>query len=635
MKKILIYSFLIFSIFPIGKIEAQVTAGEGFEATAFLPAGWQAIGGGGPGAPTWSRRTTANAGTTPACKPFGGSAMARFSARGAAAGATQTLVSPVIDLSKRGTANSYISLYVFRDTNYNTGDSVSVWFNTARNLTGAKRLGGIMRYAKKTYPDSVTHGWYKYSFAIPASFTGTTNYFAIQATARGGASGGNIFIDSVTWDAYPTYCEGKPDAGKLTASTYYICGAIGPSTITLSNNTASTGMSLKYQLSSDSSTFTTNAWTANVNNANFSAAIGKYRYIRAIVTCSRSSESDTSNCIRIWIDNTATAPVITVTPANAILCAGATTGVQLIASGAETYSWTPTTGLSSNTGDTIYALPSASTFYTVSGIDDKGCTGQRNVGVQIQNGPNVNLTATDTMVCDGDSVQLTASVAAGGGPPQTYTYLWSNGSTKNTTFATASGASSSYQVSVKNTAGCETIKTKTIYGTLKPKSAGSFSVVSGRKVNFKFTGNNAANVYWNFSDGNESFQQTTTYTFSADGTFKVMLVANNPPCKSDTMYFDVKVTSVPSGIRTQVLEGIKMMPNPASEQLTITFKGTEKALEVSVFDAMGREVYTVNYGTVIGSQGIVIPVANLTTGLYQIKLKTQGGLTAMGMQVLH
>lgn len=630
MKKIVKYSFLVFLMFPIGKIEAQVTTGEGFEATAFPPTGWQS----GFGSPTWSRRTTSNAGTTPTSTPFGGSAMARCSSRGAANGATQTLGSPVIDLSKRGTANSYISLYVFRDTVYNTNDSVSVWFNTARNLTGAKRLGGIMRYAKKTYPDSVAHGWYKYSFAIPASFTGTANYFLLQATARGGANGGNIFIDSVTWDAYPTYCEGKPDAGTLTASTYYVCGAVGPSTVTLANNTASTGISLKYQLSTDSATFTTNAWTANVNNANFSAAIGKYRYIRAIVTCSKSGQSDTSNCIRIWIDNTATAPVITVTPANAVLCAGATTGVKLVASGANTYTWTPTTGLSSNTGDTIYALPSASTFYTVSGIDDKGCTGRRFVAVQIQNGPNVNLTATDTMVCEGDSVQLTATVVAGGGPPQTYTYAWSTGSTSNTTFAKAIGASSSFQVSVKNAAGCETIKTKTIYGTLRPKSAGSFTVISGRKVSFKFTGNNAANVYWNFSDGNESFQQATTYTFSADGTFKVILVANNPPCKSDTMYFDVKVTTVPSGIRTQVLDGIKMMPNPASDQVAITFMGIEKALDVSVFDAMGREVYTAKYGSVLGSQGIVIPVANLTTGLYQVKLKTRGGLTAMGMQVL-
>lgn len=634
MKKILTYAMSLGLAFLGSDLMAQTTTGQGFEGTAFPPAGWQTIGGGGFGAPTWSRRTTANAGTTPACTPFGGAGMARFSSRGATAGATQTLGSPVIDLSKRGTANSYISLYMFRDTVYSSDDSVTVWFNTSRSLTGAKRLGGITRNAKKTYPDSVAHGWYKYSFAIPASFTGTTNYFLIQATARGGAtSGGNMFIDSVTWDAYPTFCEGKPDAGTLSASTYYICGAVGPSTITLAGNTASTGISIKYETSTDSTTFTTNAWTTNVNTGNFSAAIGKYRYIRAIVTCSNSGQVDTSNCIRLWIDNTATPPTITVTPANAILCAGATTGVKLVASGAVTYSWTPTTGLSSNTGDTIYALPSASTFYTVAGVDDKGCTGQRNVAVQIQNGPNVNLTATDTMVCDGDSVQLTATVVAGGGPPQTYTYAWSTGSTTNTTYAKASGASSSYQVSVKNAAGCETIRTKTVYGVAKPSAAYKYTSLGGRKFAFEFTGSNAADVYWNYSDGNESFQAKPTYTFSADGTFKVMLVANNPPCKSDTIYFDVKVTNV--GTRAQSLMNLSMMPNPASDQVLLKFNGVEASMQVMLVDALGREVYSQSHSAVNGNQGIVIPTANLAEGLYQVRIKSKEGISSLGLQIAH
>lgn len=632
MRKIITYALSLGLAFSGTDVLAQTVTGQGFEGTTFPPAGWQAIGG-GFGAPTWSRRTIANAGTTPACTPFGGSAMARFSARGATPGRTQTLGSPVIDLSKRGTANSYISLYVFRDTIYNTDDSVAVWFNTARNLTGAKRLGGITRYAKKTYPDSVAQGWYKYSFAIPASYTGTTNYFLIQGTARGGANGGNLFIDSVTWDAYPTFCEGKPDAGKLSASVYYICGTAGPSTITLANNTASTGISLRYELSTDSSTFTTNAWTANVNTANFGAAIGTYRYIRAIVSCSRSGQTDTSNCIRLWIDNTATAPVITVTPANAAVCAGATTGVKLVASGASTYSWTPTTGLSSSTGDTIYSLPAASTFYTVSGVDDNGCTGQRNVFVQIQNGPNVNLTATDTSVCEGDSVQLTASVVAGGGPPQTYTYSWSTGSTTSTTFAKANGATSSYQVSVKNAAGCETIKSKTLYGVLKPKASYKVTSLGGRKVQFEFTGSNAADVYWNYSDGNESFQPKPTYTFSADGTFKVMLVANNPPCKSDTMYFDVKVTNV--GTRAQSLMNLSMMPNPASDLVLVKFNGVEAKLIVVLIDAMGREVYTQNFSSVNGAQGLVIPTTQLSEGLYQVRIKSKDGVSSLGLQVSH
>jgi hypothetical protein len=635
MKKIITYVIAGCLAISGSDLFGQTTTGEGFEsATAFPPTGWQTVGG-GFGGPTWSRRTTANAGTTPVAKPFGGSGMARFSSNNATAGGTQTLGSPVIDLSKRGTANSYISLYMYRDSIYKGDDSVSVWFNTSRSLTGAKRLGGIARYCRKTMPDSVSNGWYKYSFAIPSSYTGTANYFLIQATARGGAQGGHIFIDSVTWDAYPTFCDGTPNSGTLSASTYYICGAAGPSTITLAGNTASTGISIKYQLSTDSATFTTNAWTTNVNTANFGAAIGKYRYIRAIVTCAKSGLVDTSNCIRLWIDNTATAPTITLTPANATLCAGATVGVKLVASGALTYTWTPTTGLSSNTGDTMYALPSASTFYTVSGVDAKGCTGQRNVAVQIQNGPTVTLTATDTMVCDGDSVQLTATVAPIGGPPPTYTYAWSTGSTKNTTFAKANGATSSYQVSVKNAAGCETKVSKTIFGVLKPVNTYKFTVIGGRKVQFDFTGSNAKSVYWNFSDGNESFQKATTYTFSADGTFKVMLVALNPPCKSDTVYFDVKVTTVPSAINNVVLADLNMRPNPSNDLAYITFNGMESNVAVIVLDAMGRVVYRNNYDVVDGYKGIWIPTATLSNGLYQVRIGCGKGVSTLGLQVAH
>ena len=636
MKKIITYVIAGCLVMSGSDLFGQTTTGEGFEsATAFPPTGWQTVGGGGFGSPTWSRRTTTNAGTTPVAKPFGGVGMARFSSNNATSGGTQALGSPVIDLSKRGTANSYISLYMYRDSIYRGDDSVTVWFNTARNLTGAKRLGGIARYCRKTMPDSVANGWYKYSFAIPSSFTGTTNYFLIQATARGGAQGGHIFIDSVTWDAYPTFCDGTPDAGTLSASTYYICGNVGPSTVTLAGNTASTGISIKYQTSTDSVTFTTNAWTTNVNTANYSATIGKYRYIRAIVTCSKSGLVDTSNCIRLWIDNTATAPTITVTPTNATICAGATVGAKLVATGASTYSWTPTTGLSSAMGDTIYALPSVSTFYTVSGVDAKGCTGQRNVAVQIQNGPTVTLTATDTMICEGDSVQLTATVAPVGGPPPTYTYAWSTGSTKNTTFAKAIGASSSYQVSVKNTAGCETKVSKTIYGVLKPVNSYKYTVIGGRKVQFDFTGSNAKTVYWNFSDGNESFQKATTYTFSADGTFKVMLVANNPPCKSDTVYFDVKVTTVPSAINNVVLADLSMRPNPSNDLAYVTFNGMESNVAVMVLDAMGRVVYRNNYDVVDGYKGIWIPTDALSNGLYQVRIGCGKGVSTLGLQVAH
>ena len=222
-----------------------------------------------------------------------------------------------------------------------------------------------------------------------------------------------------------------------------------------------------------------------------------------------------------------------------------------------------------------------------------------------------------------------------GGPPQTYTYSWSTGSIINTTFAKAVGASTSYQVSVKNAAGCETKVSKTIFGVLKPVNTFKYTVIGGRKVQFDFTGSNAKSVYWNFSDGNESFQTTTTYTFSADGTFKVMLVAYNPPCKSDTVYLNVKVTTVPSAINNVVLADLNMRPNPSNDQAYITFNGMESNVGVMVLDAMGRVVYRNNYDVVDGYKGIWIPTENLSNGLYQVRIGCGKGVSTLGLQVAH
>jgi len=519
---------------------------------------------------------------------------------------------------------------MYRDTVYSTDDSLTFLFNTARSLTGATRIQGIKRFARANYPDSGEQGWYKYSFAIPSSFKGNINYFMIQGTARGGNQAGNIFIDSVTWDAYPTFCEGKPDAGTLTSSTYYICGNAGPATLTLSNYTNVTGISISWQLSTDSQTFNTNAWTAPVNTANFGAAIGTYRYIRAIVTCNLSGETDTSNCVKLWIDNTATPPTITVSPNGGILCAGSSTPLKFVASGATTYKWAPNTGLSSETGDTIYALPSATTAYTVSGIDDNGCTGTRNFFVQIQNGPNVTITAADTVVCDGDSVQLTANAFGGG-----LTYLWSTGSTTRTSFAKAVGEKTTYTVTVKNTAGCETVRNQDIYGVLQPQAAYSYKIVKDRTVEFKFEGTNTADVYWNFSDGNESFQQNTTYTFSADGTYKVMLVANNPPCGSDTIYFDVTVAQSNSSVKTIGLNNLVISPNPTKDFLRINFVGIENNISIKLLDINGKSLHHNTYNQLIGTVGVELNVAEIPSGVYFLQINSAKGTENHKIQIIN
>lgn len=61
----------------------------------------------------------------------------------------------------------------------------------------------------------------------------------------------------------------------------------------------------------------------------------------------------------------------TITLSDETICTG--DSVDLTASGANTYSWSPATGLSSTTGTTVTASPSTTTTYTVTGTDANGC----------------------------------------------------------------------------------------------------------------------------------------------------------------------------------------------------------------------------------------------------------------------
>ena len=74
-------------------------------------------------------------------------------------------------------------------------------------------------------------------------------------------------------------------------------------------------------------------------------------------------------------------PTIIVNPATPIICSGQST--TLTASGANTYTWSPATGLSSTTGATVTASPTTTTTYTIIGIDVNGCVGLKNITVTV------------------------------------------------------------------------------------------------------------------------------------------------------------------------------------------------------------------------------------------------------------
>ncbi|MFH2095713.1 MAG: hypothetical protein ABIJ16_08415, partial [Bacteroidota bacterium] len=74
-------------------------------------------------------------------------------------------------------------------------------------------------------------------------------------------------------------------------------------------------------------------------------------------------------------------PVITILPANPVTCQGV--DVMITASGALTYVWSPSAGLSSATGSVVYASPESPTTYTVTGTTAAGCISTGTVTVDV------------------------------------------------------------------------------------------------------------------------------------------------------------------------------------------------------------------------------------------------------------
>ena len=102
------------------------------------------------------------------------------------------------------------------------------------------------------------------------------------------------------------------------------------------------------------------------------------------------------------------------------LCTGSQ--LQLNATGAVTYSWSPSSGLNNSNVPNPIASPISTTQYVVTGTTVNGCSAKDTVNVTINPDPFV-IKSNDTTICKNSSIQLFAS----GGT----NYVWSPSGTLN------------------------------------------------------------------------------------------------------------------------------------------------------------------------------------------------------------
>ena len=84
------------------------------------------------------------------------------------------------------------------------------------------------------------------------------------------------------------------------------------------------------------------------------------------------------------------------------------------------------------------------------------------------------------------------------------------------------------------------------------------------------------------------------------------------------------------------LQSLDVYPNPAGDQVTLAVQLTDaQAIQVQVFDLMGRMVATQNYGTMSGQQWLPLQTNTLSNGVYSLRIAVGDGFVTRKLVVQH
>jgi hypothetical protein len=201
--------------------------------------------------------------------------------------------------------------------------------------------------------------------------------------------------------------------------------------------------------------------------------------------------------------------------------------IKYIASGATNYSWSPTTGLSADTGKNVTVSPIATTTYTVISNVNGNCLDTATFTVSVKPFPNVTITG-NPKICVGDTGTFVLSGADSfKWTPNTFL---SNDTARNIRIAPTNNIT--YSITAKSGTLCPITRTLNIFALTKPTftyaNTPSKSICLGDSTQVDYTGNISA-VNWNpntnittISGTSASFKPTSTtkyYVNTTDTTF--------------------------------------------------------------------------------------------------------------------
>jgi gliding motility-associated-like protein len=281
--------------------------------------------------------------------------------------------------------------------------------------------------------------------------------------------------------------------------------------VTASSNTLCIGSTASLT-TSGADTYTWNP------SATLSSANGTVVTTSATITTDYTiTATDINGCINTATSNVLVNPLPIIIVTSNTLCIGLT--APLIAGGAVTYTWDPSSTLSSANGTSVTASPTITTSYSVTGTDLNGCVNTSTTSVTVNSLPII--IATSNTICTGSTTPISASGAN--------TYSWSPSASLSSAIGTSVTASPTittvYTISGTDLNGCVDSTTTTIDVNPLPiiTTSPSFSMCSG--ITGTLTASGADTYTWspslNLSSATGSMVTSvtnTTETYTVTGT---------------------------------------------------------------------------------------------------------------------
>jgi gliding motility-associated-like protein len=321
--------------------------------------------------------------------------------------------------------------------------------------------------------------------ASPAS---TTNYI-VTLTAANGCS---------TTDAITVNVNARPTA--IASNDTTVCSG---TTITLA--------------SSGGGTYSWNGG-ALVNASGASQSVSPAittSYIVTVTAANGCTDDDTVNVAVNALPNTNAGPDVSICPNSTI---------QMNASGAASYSWSPAAGLDFTNIPNPNASPTVTTTYIVTGTNAAGCSLNDTVVVTLSNVLSV-FAGPDVTICSGDTVMLNTS----GG----VIYNWTPAASLQTPTSASTNAfpsaTTTYTVSVTDANSCSGTDSITVFvnPAVTLSVSGTSPICSGQSSTLTANPTSGTGPFtYNWSNGltgagpqTVSPGSTTTYTVSATDSF--------------------------------------------------------------------------------------------------------------------